>query len=175
MACASEVQAIALAAIGATISATNGIFSTYLVLSASACGISQTDLSPFYWVNGIALVLARLITSSIGDKKGTSGILYTSFFLCALSALLMLRSKTLFWICVVGILKGFGTGIGIPAIQAACFRRVTPERNGVASSTYYVGADLGNGASPLVAGKLVDLNGNGYGMAYIFNFALILL
>lgn len=165
-------ECIALAAIGATLSATNGIFSTYLVLSAASCGLSRTALSPFYWVNGIALVLARLLTGRLGDKKGSGPILWTAFALCGTCTLVMCASRSLLMFCVVGVLKGFGTGIGIPALQAACLKRVERTRSGVASSTYYIGADAGNGLGPIAAGKIVDTC-EGYTPAYIFNFIVL--
>lgn len=166
-------ECLGLAAIGATVSGTNGIFATYLVLSASASGISQVDLSPFYWANGVALVLSRLIMGRVSDKKGARGILFLSLALCAVSAVLMLRSTTLLMFCIIGVLKGFGTGIGIPTLQAACYKRTTPERTGIATSTYYIGADIGNGLAPMIAGECVETFGGGYAPAYLFNLVMI--
>lgn len=167
-------ECVAYAAIGAAISATNGIFSTYLVLSAAQHGIAKTALAPFYWVNGLALICARLIVGKAGDKKGTSRMLYTAFALCAACVVLMLRSDTVLMFCVVGILKGLGTGLAIPALQAACLSCVSRERSGVASSTYYIGADAGNGLGPIVAGKIVDYTPDNYSGAYIFNLMALL-
>lgn len=166
-------ECLGLAAIGATISGTNGIFSTYLVLSASSCGISQMDLSPFYWANGAALILSRIIMGRVSDRKGAYGVLYLSMALCAISAGLMLRSTTLLMFCAVGVLKGFGTGIGIPTLQAACFKRTAPERTGIATSTYYIGADIGNGLAPMIAGECVRSMGSSYDPAYLFNLIML--
>ena len=167
------VECLGVAAVGATVSGTNGIYSTYLVLSAAECGISQEALSPFYWCNGIALIAARLIIGRISDRKGSYQVLLCSLVLCAASLLLTMRSTTLWMFCFVAIFKGLGTGIGIPSLQAMCYKRVPPERNGVATSTYYIGADVGNGIAPMLAGEAVELSGGGYGAAYLMNLALL--
>ena len=76
-------------------------------------------------------------------------------------------------LCIVAALKGLGSGIGIPTLQAACFQRVSPERNGVASSTYYIGADVGNGVGPMIAGQAVSMSSIGYDQAYIVNLVIL--
>ncbi|MGN1015507.1 MAG: MFS transporter [Faecousia sp.] len=167
------VECLGLAAVGATVSATNGIFSTYLVLSAGEWGIPETALSPFYWVNGITLVLTRFLIGKISKRLSSLQILTASLLLCMASAVVMLRCRTLGVLCIVAALKGLGSGIGIPTQQAACFQWVSPERNGVASSTYYIGADVGNGLGPMIAGQAVSMSSIGYDQAYLVNLGIL--
>ena len=167
------VECLGFAAVGATLSATNGIFSTYLVLSAGEWGIPETALSSFYWVNGITLVLTRFLIGKISKRLRSIQILTVSLLLCVASAVVMLRCRTIGVLCIVAALKGLGTGIGIPTLQAACFQRVSPERNGVASSTYYIGADVGNGVGPMIAGQAVSMSSIGYDQAYIVNLVIL--
>lgn len=169
------VECLGLAAVGATVSATNGIFATYLVLSAGEWGIAETALSPFYWVNGITLVLTRFLIGKISRRLSSVQILAMSLLLCVASALVMLRCRSIGVLCIVAALKGLGSGIGIPTLQAACFQRVSPERNGVASSTYYIGADVGNGVGPMIAGQAVAMSSLGYNQAYIVNLGILAL
>jgi MFS family permease len=36
---------------------------------------------------------------------------------------------------------------------------VSPERRGAATSTFYIGADLGQASAPVIAGEIIDSSG----------------
>ena len=54
------------------------------------------------------------------------------------------------------ILKALGVGTLQPALQAATVQSVPPERRGAATSTFYIGTDLGQFSAPIIAGSLID-------------------
>ena len=65
--------------------------------------------------------------------------------------------------------KGSGGWYASAALQAATIQSVTTDRRGAATSTFYVGTDLGQFAAPAAAGKMVDLAGYPFAFrAFIF-------
>lgn len=60
-------------------------------------------------------------------------------------------------------------GVLQPAIQAKCLKSVEAERRGAASSTYYIGTDLGQGGAAVIAGQLIPV----YGYSGMFLFYMI--
>ena len=166
-------ECLGIAVLTVVVSSMNGIFSTYLVLSAGEAGINQAALSPFYLINGAAVIATRLFTGRLIDRKSPFFVLMVTICICIVSVIMVPFCKSLASLCAAGFLKGIGTGIGIPTLQAACFKRVTPDRNGLATGTYYIGADVGNGAGPMAAGVILSSVGGGYGTVYFFS-ALVL-
>jgi predicted MFS family arabinose efflux permease len=58
-------------------------------------------------------------------------------------------------ILIAGILKALGQGAGTPSIQAHCVKALGPEKAGVASSTCFIGQDIGNTIAPIFGGLVV--------------------
>lgn len=57
-------------------------------------------------------------------------------------------------IAVAGALKALGQGSAQPAIQTTCIQQLPPEKRGVAVSTFYVGADVGQGLGGALGGTV---------------------
>ena len=57
---------------------------------------------------------------------------------------------------LAAVLKAVGQGGGQISLQSACIKKVDPERVGIATSTYYIGADIGQGLGPMLGGRLAD-------------------
>ena len=55
------------------------------------------------------------------------------------------RASGLTMIVIASVFKALGQGSGQLTIQAEALKKLPPERSGIASSTYYVGADVGHG------------------------------
>ena len=72
---------------------------------------------------------------------------------------------------LAAVIKTVGVNLAKPALQAAAVKSVPANKRGAAVSTYYIGTDLGQGSSPMIGGKIVDLNGGNYGMLFMI-FAL---
>ena len=68
---------------------------------------------------------------------------------------------------VAAVLKTIGVNLSKPALQAAAIKSVGNERRGAAVSTYYIGTDLGQGLSPMVAGQIIDGNGGNYRILFL--------
>ena len=61
-------------------------------------------------------------------------------------------AHTLSVLLIVAVIKAFAQGMSQPAIQTAGLHMVSPVRRGVASSTLYIGGDLGQAVGPMLGG-----------------------
>ena len=86
------------------------------------------------------------------------------------AALLLLgRAGALWMVSLAAVLKAMGQGSGQPTLQAASLKLLPPEKSGVASSTFYIGGDVGQGLGPMLAGAMVGACGAdsaGYGVMF---------
>ena len=81
-------------------------------------------------------------------------------------------AKSVVPIIIAGGLKALGQGAAQPAIQAYSIKYLGKERAGVATSTCYIGQDLGNSIAPIM-GSFVVSNFS-YGTMYA-GYAVLLL
>ncbi|NLM11707.1 MAG: MFS transporter [Clostridiaceae bacterium] len=135
----------------------NGIVSSFLVLFGEQRGISNIAL--FFAMNSIALFLMRLLIGRVVDRTGLLLIVNLSLAFTAMSMLLIGSSSGILTILVAALLKAVGQGSGQIALQSACIKKVDASRVGVATSTYYIGADIGQGFGPILGGKISALFG----------------
>ena len=82
------------------------------------------------------------------------------------------RAYALPLVLIAGILKGIGQGSGQSAIQADSVRMLGLERSGVASSSCYIGMDLGNVLGPAIGAFVIS--DFGYGPLF-YAYAVVLL
>jgi len=106
-----------------------------------------------YLATFIAAV-ARLL-----DRYGLSRVLYPAYAVAGLSMLLLAASRTLPPVLVASMLRSLGQSAAQPALQATCIRKLGPARTGVATSTFFVGADVGQGLGPIIGGAVSETMG----------------
>lgn len=144
-----------------TFSFTNGIINGYLVMFADEHGIGK--ISVYFTLYAVAVFLVRPFSGKIMDKKGLRYTVFPGMAVCALSLFLLGASSTLWMILATGILRALGQGAAQPSLQAGCITHVGRDRSGVATSTYFLGGDIGQGIGPMVGGfvlaRIVGLAG----------------
>lgn len=146
------VQVLPLAFFGSVFSMFNGVIGAYLVLLGEERGIENISL--YFTVNAIALVLVRIAAGKIYDRYGISAILIPAFILAAVAAVFIGFAGALPMILAAAAIKAFAQGSAQPSIQAECIRMLPDGKSGVATSTYYIGADIGQGFGPMLAGAI---------------------
>ena len=132
----------------------NGVISSYLVLLGEERGIENISL--YFTVNAIALVIVRVTAGRVYDKYGMSAVLLPAFALAAVAALFIGFARALPIILMASVIKAFAQGSAQPTIQAECIRMLPEGKSGVATSTYYIGADIGQGFGPMLAGMIAS-------------------
>lgn len=134
----------------------NGVTSSFLILLGDERGINKIAL--FFSVNAIVLFILRFMVGRFIDKSRLTPIVIMSLILASTSMFMIGKSTGVSMILVAAVLVAIGQGTGQISLQSACIKRVDAARVGVATSTYYIGADIGQGLGPIIGGKISDLS-----------------
>lgn len=148
-----EIKALPYTLPAATFSFTNGIINGYLVMFADMHGIGK--ISVYFTLYAIAVFLVRPVSGKLMDKKGLRYTVFPGMIACALSLILLGFSNSLWMILATGVLRALGQGAAQPSLQAGCINYVGRDRSGVATSTYFLGGDIGQGIGPMIGGFIL--------------------
>lgn len=149
-----------------TLSFVNGIIASYLVLFADQLGVEGISL--YFTVYAVGLFLIRPIAGKLMDSKGLNYTVFPGMILTALSMFLLGISQSLWLILLTGVLRAVGQGAAQPSLQAGCINHIGRERSGVATSTYFLGGDIGQGVGPMLGGAILGLIAGLQGYSYVF-------
>ena len=147
----------------------NGILLYYLKDYGASRNIANISL--YYTVSSITTILTKPFTGRWLDKKGIAYTLYPAFVISAVFAVCFAQAQALPLVLFAAVLKAIGQGSGSSAIQAETVRELGLKRSGVASSTCYIGMDLGNVLGPAIGAFVIS--SSGYGP--LFNIYAVLL
>ena len=113
-------------------------------------------MSWYYYVNALAMIVSRPFFGRLADKKGLHIALIPSlsFFAAALVLTALCRSTGM--LMTIAVLNAFGFGSAFSFEQALCMKVAPPEHRGAASTTSFIGVDLGDLFGPILCGALVD-------------------
>lgn len=140
----------------------NGAIGSFLALIGDERHIS--NIGYYFTVNAIVILIIRPISGKVLDKKGLGIIAFPAFILAIVAAILLGSSKSLWMILLAAIFYGIGQSSLSPALQATCVKKLGPSRIGVATSTYFIGYDAGQGLGPIIGGTIAGK----FGLAPLF-------
>lgn len=143
-------EVICLAIIVVAFSLTNSLESSFIAMYAEERKISGYHM--YFTVSAVFLLVSRLLSGKIADRKGLKAVLYPAFFGVVAGMIILWKANTLWMFLLAAAIKALGHGAGQPSIQAACIKKVPKERRGSASGTYYLGVDIGQGIGPVIGG-----------------------
>ncbi len=153
-------EALIYSVITIAVSSINAIENGYIALYGEQFGLRNVGW--YFTVSAVTLLFSRTFCSRLSDVIGFSKTLYGSV-VCIVAALISLSLAGTFSVQVMflmgAVLKAIGVGTIQPALQAATIQSVEPSRRGAATSTFYIGTDLGQSSAPVIAGKLIDTAG----------------
>lgn len=133
--------------------------------------------SMFFLVYAIALLVTRPFTGRLMDAKGANIVMYPGIVLFGMGLILLSTTHSSFTLLLAGAIIGVGYGNVASTFQALAIKVTTPEKMGLATSTYFIGLDIGLGFGPYFLGYLEPMVG--YGTLYfslgIFIFFFLLL
>ena len=152
------VEALGYTCVSSTLSFSNGIVTAYLVPYGEELGIANISL--YFTFNALAMFLSRPLAGKLMDKKGLyvvalpgMAIPSASMFLFAVAG--KFPEGMFAAIMISSVLKALGQGAAQPSLQAASIKKAGKERSGSATSTFYLGGDIGQGIAPMIAGVIV--------------------
>ena len=147
-------ECLVYALVGGLFSLGNGVTTSFLVLVGEERNISGIGI--FFTVNAVVLLVMRLLMGRVIDRIGLGIIVNISLALTAVSMFFLGISQGLLLFLAAGVLKAAGQGGGQISLQSACIRKVEPARIGIATSTYFIGADIGQGLGPVLGGRISE-------------------
>lgn len=168
-----EPKAIPFVLPYSTLSFVNGIIASYLVLFAEEQGIKGVSI--YFTVYAVFLFLVRPLAGKLMDAKGIRYTVFPGMVLTAASMFLLGFSNTIWLVLLTSFLRAVGQGAAQPSLQAGCINYVGRDRSGVATSTYFLGGDIGQGFGPMVAGAMLAQIVGLPGYQFVFNFCGVLI
>ena len=153
----------------------NGMINAYIVLFATARGVESVAL--YFTVYAICMLLIRPLSGKLMDRKGIRWTVYPGILLTMASFALLAVSTSLPMILASSILRAVGQGSAQPSLQAGCVNYMGRDRAGVATSTYYLFSDVGQGIGPMLGGVIIGsmAGAAGYETLYWLCAGLMLL
>ncbi len=164
-------ECVVYALIAGLFSLGNGITSSFLVLVGEERNIANIVL--FFTVNAMILLVMRFLIGKLVDRTSLTWIVNISLLLTAASMIMIGKAGGLVLILMAAVFKAIGQGGGQISLQTACIKKADAARVGIATSTYYIGADIGQGFGPMIGGKLSEVYG--YKIMFYCTGALMLL
>lgn len=131
--------------------------------------------SLFFAVYAGTVLVSRLFTGRLMDRRGANVVMLPAFILFAAGLAAIAAADHVWVLLTAAVLVGLGYGQLLSAGQVICVTRVPREHAGMGASTYFLGIDLGMGLGPLLAGVLVQWWGTEGLFWTLAGFVLILL
>ena len=149
------VECIVYSLTGGMFSLTNGVVNTYLEKFAlNERGIESYAL--FFTVVAAVMFVIRTFIGRFFDRISLMLVVVASLIVTAGGMVMIGRSFSLAPLLIAAAMKAFGQGSGQISLQSACIKQVSPAKVGIATSTYYIGADVGNTVGPILGGTVAD-------------------
>ncbi len=148
------------ASINFLLAVTYFVINSFLILYAESLGVK--GIGYYFTVCAGCMIFTRPLAGRMVDRVGAVRTMIPSMLCFALSFLIISFSRTLPMFLVAAFFAAFGYGAGSLVLQALCMKSVPASERGAASSTSYVGNDLGSLIGPILAGKVVELFHNDY-------------
>ncbi|WP_050614145.1 MFS transporter [Bacillus testis] len=149
---------------------------SYLNFFAEERDLVSTS-SFFFFVYALSILFTRPFTGPLMDTKGANYVVYPCAIFFGAGLILLSFSHSPFVLLLSGVIIGIGYGNISSVLQALAIKVTTPEKMGLATSTYFIGLDVGLGFGPYLLGYLVP--SLGYSHLYvwlgIFMFFLMIL
>lgn len=141
----------------------SGSVSGFVSLLAVARGIENYKV--YFMVYASALLVVRLFTGKICDKKGPRAVILPAFGSIVVAFVLFAMAHNLPVLLVAGVFFGIGYGIAQPTLNAVVMMNSGKEKRGAANSTFYICMDLGGAIGAAIAGVISEHLG--YSTLYI--------
>ncbi|MDF9409456.1 MAG: major facilitator superfamily transporter [Pelotomaculum sp. PtaB.Bin013] len=138
-------------------------FSYSSILSFMATYSKEINLinagSFFFIFYAVAILISRPFTGRWFDIKGENFVIYPAFLLFAIALIVLGRAHQGSSVLLAGVLAGFGYGNIFSSAQALAVKVSPQHRKALATSTFFIFADVGMGIGPFILGFLIPTIG----------------
>lgn len=126
-------------------------------INSYALELNLTKAASFFFVvYAIFLFIGRPVAGKIFDKKGENIVVYPCFSFFAIGLLLMTWAINGFMLLLAGACLALGYGNIMSCMQTVIGKVCSPQRLGLAISTYFICLDAGMGIGPYILGLIVE-------------------
>ncbi|WLR41708.1 MFS transporter [Bacillus carboniphilus] len=134
----------------------------------------NVDLSGYFLgIMSIALILSRPISGKIADRLNSLYVVYPGFIFSFMGVLFLGLTESALTFQISALLIGLGFGFILPSLHATMLELVPNEKRGTATSTYFMGIDIGISSGAIILGLIA--NYIGYGLMYLSSVVFIFL
>lgn len=162
---------IPLSVVGGTLMVSQGITSSFILLTGEMRGIDAVSL--YFVFYSIANLGARPLAGRASDAWGVRRVAPPMMVVATLGMLALAFMPSVAGVALGGVCMGLGQGSAYAAIQAESVRGVPADQLGRSANTYFIGPDLGMGLGPVAGGAV--LQAWGPTALYVFNALTVLL
>lgn len=131
------------------------LYNVYIVEYAKELGI--VDISYFYTVLALVLMVTRPASGWLSDKLGISRIMPPALILFAASFIIVGFSKSISSMLAGAAIAAIGFGSIQPALYSMCILSETHLKRSVASNTLYIGIDVGLFIGPILGSIVYEM------------------
>jgi MFS family permease len=133
------------------------LINTFLVIYAKERGIGNIGL--YFTVYAAGLFMTRPLFGKLSDKYGFVKIEIPAMCFFAASYFIISYARSLPVFLIAAFVAAFGYGASAPLINSLCMKTVPKNKRGAASSTSYIGTDLGHFVGPIIAAPVASIYG----------------
>jgi MFS family permease len=130
----------------------------FLALFTREIGLAGTA-SWFFLTYALIILLSRPFVGRLFDRQGLLPIVFPALVVLAFGFVLLSQLNGFALLIVAGAVIGLGQG-AIQGTTLSTVAKITPShRKGIATTTYYLMADVGYSLGPILSGLLLPLTG----------------
>lgn len=128
--------------------------------SVYAREINLVETAGFFYIVFAAVILfTRPFVGRLFDLKGENLIMYSSIVIFIIGMVIFSQVQAGYMFLLAGAVIGLGFGALQSSGQAIAVKSTEQHRMGLATSTFYMLADIGMGSGPLVFGLIIPFTG----------------
>ncbi|GMK41217.1 MFS transporter [Paenibacillus sp. CCS19] len=142
---------------------------SFITLFGKEVNIGNVGL--FFTLNAVCLLIVRLISGRLFDRKGHVWVILPGSVLMAAALIVLSYAHDLTTLAISAVLFGLGFGAVQPSLQAWILNRVEPAKRGPANATFYSMFDLGIGGGAMLLGQLAEATS--YAAMYRYSFLVV--
>ena len=120
----------------------------------------MSGMSAYYYVNAAVMIISRPFIGALADKKGLHFPLIPAYAFFALSLVATAFCRSTWQLMAAAVLNALGYGTVFASAQALCMKVAPADLRGAASTTSFIGLDIGDLLGPVICGARVDLMGH---------------
>ena len=143
-----------IAALAILPSGANGLMTSYLSMFAEGRGLGSVGF--YFTFCAMFMLLIRPLAGRLTDRFPLRWIMIPTFLSGMIGLILVFTAKTMLQIYLAAPFMAICGGAAGPALQSEAIRKAGRKRSGIATSTYYIGADVGQGFAPMLGGVVSD-------------------